>query len=340
MKRITYMIFIILLLTVTAGFGQFAKVGSSGLQFLDIPVSTRAVGMGNTFTAIANDASAMFWNPAGLTSIPGGEVYASYVKWPADIGLNAVAGTYNLEGIGNIGVSFLMVDVGLMNVRTVYSPEGNGATFGVEDWAVGISFARALTDRFSLGGTIKIIHEKLADYEDNGWAVDIGGHYNTGYKDIKVGFAILNFGPEFRFEIDNDGDGQIDEDKKDNADNDGDGEIDEDWEEADVPLPISFRFGVSMPVMKSGDNSLLAAIEIAHPNDNLEQYNFGAEYWYGDMIALRAGYDVNQDAGSGIYAGAGFKLNLENVGAVKLDYAFADMGILDIVHRASIGFSF
>jgi len=339
MKRIIYILFAIMLLVATTGFAQFAKVGSSGLQFLDIPVSTRAVGMGNTFMGVANDASTLFLNPAGMEQIPVGEVYASYVKWPADINLNAFAGSYNLEGIGHIGVSFLMLDVGLMKTRTVYAPQGSGGTFGVEDYAIGVSFSRALTDRFSLGATVKMIHEKLADYEDNGWAVDLGGHYNTGYKDITLGFAILNFGPDFQFVVDNDGDGQEDEDILDNIDNDGDGLVDEDEEEAEVPLPISFRFGVSIPVMKSGDNSLLLAMEIAHPNDNLEQYNFGGEYWYSDMIALRAGYNLNQDAGSGFYAGAGFNLNLEGIGGVKVDYAFADMGILDYVHRASFGFS-
>ncbi len=340
MKRIIYILFAIMLLAATTAFAQFAKVGSSGLQFLDIQISTRAVGMGNTFMGVANDASTIFVNPAGMESIPGGEIFASYVKWPADINLNAFAGAYNLEGIGHIGVSFLMLDVGLMPIRTVYNPEGNGGTFGVEDWAVGLSFSKSLTDRFSLGATVKMVHEKLYDWEDNGWAVDVGGHYNTGYKDITLGFGVLNFGPDLQFEIDNDGDGQTDEDFKDGEDNDNDGVIDEDDEEAPIPLPISFRFGVSLPLMKTGDNSLLLSTEIAHSNDNVENYNIGAEYWYAGMIAFRAGYNTGLDAGSGFFAGAGFNLNLEGIGSAKVDYAFADKGILDYVHRASFGFSF
>lgn len=340
MKKLSYIILAILLLTATTGFGQFAKVGSSGLQFLDIPVSTRAVGMGNTFTSVANDVSTLFLNPAGMANIAGGEMYASYVKWPADISLNSFAGAYNVEGIGHIGFTFQMLDVGLMTTRTVYAPEGNGGTFGVEDWAAGISYSRSLTDRFSLGMTFKFIHEKLADYEDNGWAVDLGGFYKTGFRDITIGFAITNFGPDFQFVVDNDNDGKEDEDKIDNTDNDGDGLVDEDAEEAEVPLPIAFRFGVSMPLMQSGDNSLMVNMEIDHPNDNREHYNIGGEYWYGQMFALRAGYNVNVDAGSGLFAGAGFQLNVADLGTVKLDYAFADMGILDMVHRASFGFSF
>ena len=98
MKKLLYIILGVLLAAAT-GFGQFAKVGTSGLQFMDIPVSARAVGMGNTFIAVANDASTLFINPAGMENIAGGEVYASYVKWPADINLNAFAGSYNLSGI-------------------------------------------------------------------------------------------------------------------------------------------------------------------------------------------------------------------------------------------------
>lgn len=339
MRKFTYMI-IILALTASFGFGQFAKVGTSGLQFLDIPVSARAVGMGNTFSAVANDASTLFWNPAGMENIQGGEIYASYVSWPADINLNSIAGAYNIEGIGHIGVSFRMLDVGLMNRTDVFNSAGNGGTFGVEDYAVGVSYSRSLTDRFALGATVKLVHEKLADYSDDGWAVDLGGFYNTGYRDITLGFAIQNFGPDFRYDIDEDGDGRVNEDPLDGTDNDGDGLRDEDTEEAPVPLPISFKFGISMPIMQAGDNSLKVNAEIVHPNDNKENYNLGAEYWYGGLFALRGGYSVNMDAGDGLFAGAGFKLDLAGVGAVNLDYAFADMGLLDIVHRASVGFSF
>jgi long-subunit fatty acid transport protein len=323
---------------VATGFGQFAKVGTSGLQFMDIPVSARAVGMGNTFVAVANDASTLFINPAGMENIPSGEVYASYVKWPADINLSAFGGSYNIEGIGHIGVNLLYLDVGLMNMTDVYNPAGNGATFGVEDWAVGLSYSRSLTERFALGGTIKMVHEKLGDFKDDGWSVDLGGFYKTGFRDITVGFSILNFGPDFEYKVDNDGDGKINEDKRDGQDNDGDGLKDEDPREAGVPLPIAFRFGVSMPLVQTEENSLLLAGEIIHPNDNKENYNLGAEYWYNSMFALRGGYNVNLDQGSGFFAGAGFKLNVSGM-ALKLDYAFADMGILDIVHRASIGFS-
>jgi hypothetical protein len=225
-----------------------------------------------------------------------------------------------------------------MNRTDVYNPAGNGGTFGVEDWAVGLSYSRSLTERFALGGTIKLVHEKLVDYDHNGLAFDLGGFYKTGFRNITIGFSILNFGDDFVYEVDEDADGQTDEDKLDYIDNDGDGLLDEDVEQAGVPLPIAFRFGVSMPLLQTEENSLQVAAEVVHPNDNKENYNLGAEYWYNNLVAVRGGYNVNLDQG-GLFAGLGFKVEVSKI-AVRLDYAFADMGILDIVHRASVGFSF
>lgn len=338
MRRIA-LIVLVIALAASPGFSQFAKVGSSGLQFLDIPVSTRAVGMGNVFSAVANDASTLFWNPAGMENLPFGAVYAGTVQWPADINLHAVSGAMNVEGVGHFGLSFLMLDVGLMTRNDVFNPEGNGGTFGVEDWALGLSYSRSLTERFAIGVTLKWVHEKLADWEDDGWAVDLGGYYDTGFNGITLGFAIMNFGPDLRYDVDEDGDGLINEDPLDGSDNDGDNFVDEDTEEAPVPLPIQFRFGINIPVINAGDSKLDVAAEITHPNDNKELYSLGAEYWFMNMVALRGGYSLNVDTGSGVFAGAGFRLGVGDVN-LMVDYAFADMGILDFVHRASVGFSF
>ena len=338
MKKIA-LILLVIALAATTGYSQFAKVGSSGLQFLDIPVGTRAVGMGNTFAAVANDASTLFYNPAGMENLPFGEIYAGSVTWPADIYLHAFAGAVNVAGIGHFGLSIQFLDVGLMTRNDVFNPAGNGGTFGVEDWAIGVSYSRSLTDRFALGMTLKWVHEKLADWEDDGWAVDLGGYYNTGFNDITLGFAILNFGPDLRFDVDEDEDGQVNEDPLNGSDDDGDGLVDEDTEEAAVPLPIQFKFGINIPLIDQAGSKLNLAAEIIHPNDNREFYSLGAEYWFMEMFAVRGGYSLNQDAGSGIMAGAGFKLGVGDLG-LMLDYAFADMGILDFAHRVSVGFSF
>ncbi len=339
MKKIA-LIVLVILLAASTGFGQFAKVGTAGMKFLDISMATRGVGMGNVFAAFADDASTLFWNPAGMENLTTGEVWAGMVSWPADIYLHAGSAVLKAGDIGHFGVSFRFLDVGLMTETDVFNPAGNGGTFGVASWAAGISYSRSLTERFAIGLTFNWIHEQLAAWEDDTWAVDIGGYYNTGFQGITMGFAILNFGPDMTFQVDDDRDGKIDEDPLDGKDNDGDLLVDEDVEQAPVPTPINFKFGLKIPLMSSDDSKLDLGLEIIHPADNTESYNIGAEYQFLSMLAIRGGYAINEIEGSGISAGAGFKLNVSGDMAIFIDYAYSDMGVLTTAHRASIGFSF
>src|SRR5215471_4820039 len=66
------------------------RAGTSSATFLRIGVGARAVGMGETFVAVANDPSAIYWNPAGLASLQRREFSISHVQWPADIGYEHV----------------------------------------------------------------------------------------------------------------------------------------------------------------------------------------------------------------------------------------------------------
>ena len=285
---------------------QFAKVGTVGLKFLDIGVGGRALAMGEAYAAVANDASAVFWNPAGIVHISTGDVFFGYTNWPADINLYSGA-IVKKTGIGHIGAHFSILSTGLMNRTTYENQDGAGqGTFVFEDWAMGVSYARYLTDRFSFGTNFKFIREKLADWDEKGWAFDIGTYYDTGFKSLRIGMAILNFGPDFRYDVpDFDGvpvaapyNGHAD-----GLDNDGDSFVDNDQEEAAVPLPLSFRAGIAFEVFESASSKATMAAELMHPSDNEEHYNLGGEYWFQDLIALRAGYKLNLDEG-GFTAGA------------------------------------
>ena len=316
---------------------QFAKVGTVGLKFLDIGVGGRALAMGEAYAAVANDASAIFWNPAGTANIKSGEVFAGYTNWPADISLYSVA-MVKKTGMGHLGVSFTILNTGLMNRTTTYDPDGDfSGTFAFEDWAAGFTYSRFLTDRFSFGSTFKLVKEKLADWEETSWAVDVGTYYETGYKSLRIGMAILNFGPDMRFDV-KDVDG-VAGGFPDGLDNDGDGFVDNDTEEAAVPLPLTFRAGVAFEILETATSKTTIAAELMHPSDNEEQYNFGGEHWFQDMLALRAGWKVNTDEG-GFTAGAGFKLPLSDFGDASFDYAYNNLGKLSHIHRGSFSLSF
>lgn len=332
---------------------QVSKVGTVGFKFLDIGVGGRAQAMGEAYAALGNDAAAVFWNPAGIANVQGGDLFAGYTSWPADINLYSVALAYktNMPAIGPSTMAFsgTLLNTGLMNRTTEYDPDGDfSGTFGYEDYSFGLTMGKYLTDRFAIGATVKMIHEKIADWDKNSWAVDIGTYYETGFKSIRIGMSIMNFGPDVTFSVDEDGDGRVDEDPLDGLsqdDDNGDGVIDgldqdgEDVEQKATPLPLTFRAGIAMDVLETESSKATIVAELAHPPDNEERYQFGGEYWLADMLALRAGWKLNMDEG-GFTAGAGFRWPFAGSSVFSVDYAFTDIGRLTNVHRVSTSITF
>jgi hypothetical protein len=107
------------------------------------------------------------------------------------------------------------------------------------------------------------------------------------------------------------------------------------------PLPVCVRLGLAYDVISNDSSNLSLAVDALHPNDGSERLNSGAEYVFktgAADFAIRAGYRANYDVG-GLTAGAGVKLRMgEN--KLKLDYAYTDMGLLEMAHRISLGFNF
>jgi len=352
-KIILVLVTVALVASVVPSYGQITKVGTVGLKFLDIGVGGRALAMGEAYCAIANDASSVFWNPAGIANLDNGDLFAGYTQWPADINLYSIAVAKRLDmpvfGPGSLAFSGTMLNTGLMNRTTEYDPDGNySGTFAYEDYAFGLSLGKYLTDRFAFGTTVKLVHEKIADWDINSWAVDIGTYYETGFKSVRIGMAIMNFGPDVTFKVDDDGDGRFDEDPLDGVsqdDDNGDGVIDgndldgEDKEQKAVPLPLTFRAGLAMDILQTESSKATLVAELAHPSDNEERYQFGGEYWFQDMLALRAGWKLNTDEG-GFTAGAGLRLSVSSSSMFSLDYAFNDLGLLTSVHRFSTSITF
>lgn len=335
MKKIGFFLILCVLFLAGSAFAQgFGKVGSAGVHALKLGVGAKAAAMGESFVAVADDPSALYWNPSGIARLEGASVLGAYIQWPAEITFSTVGVTYNLGAMGSVGISFSTLTTGYMNVRTVFRPEGTGEVFTASDVIVGLTYARNLTDRFSFGGTVKVIREELGEYNDTGVAFDIGTLYDVGFKTLRLGMAILNFGPSLGYDVDEDGDGELNEDPNDQLDNDKDGLIDEDGPEADVPLPMAFKVGISMTPYDDGMSRVVTCLEAVHPNDNLENLNFGVEYSMRDMVFLRGGYRFNTDI-AGWTAGVGFK-----VAALTIDYAYTDLDFLSRAQRVSVSLAF
>lgn len=301
---------------------SFAKVGTSGAQFLKIGVGCRGVAMGGAFVATADDPSAAYWNPGALVRVPGTQFQFTGTQLYGDILYGNGIVTHEMQGIGTFALQFGLLSSGDMDLTTVTNPDG-GETFTCSDMVVGLSFGRMLTDRFSAGMTAKYVRESWDDISAGGVAVDLGTLYDTGFKTLRIGMSIQHFGPELQ------------PSGEDTTWYSGGDSLDT---YSAYSMPMTFKLGLAMDVVDQGPHQLTVEVDGVHPNDNVEQVNIGAEYWYNNMVALRGGYRVNTDE-EGLAAGAGFRIPMGDK-TVTLDYAYQDFNRLEMVHRASLGFSF
>ena len=164
----------IVLLCMVANSFALTKVGTTAAQFLKIGVGSRAQGMGGAFVAVADDISALYWNPAGIANLKGSEAMFMHTEWLADISYDFGAVALNLGPYGVIGISLSATSMAEMKVRTEMKPEGTGEWFDAGDISAGLAYARALTDRFSIGGNVKWIRQSIWHMAANTVAFDIG----------------------------------------------------------------------------------------------------------------------------------------------------------------------
>jgi hypothetical protein len=330
MKKLLFLMIGLILIAVSgSSYSQgFAPVGTAAAQFLEVGIGARQTAMGNAFTAMNNDASAVFWNPAGLSDVQKGDFVSSYCKWPADITLVGVSYAYNLKNIGVLALSGVYLMTGDMEVTSILQPQGTGEMFNIGNYSFGLSYARALTDRFSVGLTGKMIHEKYWTYGYTSWAVDIGTMYRTSFHGLRIGMSILHFGPDVRYDgtfIDYSDPKSVDVDKTKKFNT--------------FSLPVNFRFGAAIDVLNNEQHRVTAAADMVHPNNNLEQYNFGMEYGFRQLFFLRAGYQTSADEG-GLAMGVGVKTQMAGHLGLVVDYSYADLGILTSAHRVTLGVSY
>ena len=286
-----------------------AKVATAGAQFLELGVSARAIGMGEAFLAISDDASAVYYNPAGLAQIAEREAMFTHVSYLADINYDFAGLAYPTAKFGGVwGVGFYMLNAGEMDVTDVPHNSGTGQTFTAKAYVLSLSYARNLTDRFSVGGTLKLIDELLDTERAIGWAADVGTLYDTGFKGFKIAMVVSNFGPDLKFI------------------------------EEESPLPMNFKFGGVFDIFRNENHTTTFSVEGCHPNDAMEKFNAGVEYWFKDMFSLRLGDHFEYDIG-GISAGCGLRL-IVSERQLDFDYGYHDMELLEGFHRFSVGLSF
>jgi len=305
----------LVLFSIGSGFAQ-QKLAQAGMDFLNVATDPRAEAMGEAVTSLDGNSVSMFFNTAGMARIPTvATISVGQVDWIAGIKhfyASAAFRPFNGE-YGVIGFNLRSVNYGdLQETIIANNPQGfvDVGTFSPTAYSVGIGYARALSDKFAIGGNINYVTQNLGasitNINSDGSYVktseklnvvsfDFGMLYRTGFKSLAFGMDVRNFSRALKYE------------------------------EETFDTPLIFNIGISMNVLDMWDidnktHSLTVAVDATHPRDFPEQVNVGAEYTFMQIVALRVGYMFNNNV-YGLAGGVGVH---ENIGGVNLgiDYSW------------------
>lgn len=343
-KYLIVLIVVILLLglntlTYAQIFRDITKVGTTVGQFLKIGPGARALSMGSTYVGVSDDIYAVYYNPAGVPLSSGtGQAAFNHTQWLADITFDFATASLNIPDFGSLFVTVTSLNVPEEKVRTFDFPEGDGRYWDANSVAFGIGYAKSLTDRFSIGFHAKYIQESIWNSSASGFALDIGTYYITPFNDLIIGASVSNFGSKMML----DGrDIQINYDPNGNTST-GPNNVPANYSMDSYDLPLTFKIGFSMDVLKSRYIRIKTALDAAHPNDNSEYLNAGIEFVYDELVFLRGGYKSLFLADSEQSFTLGFGLNYEMSSGLflKFNYAYGDYGRLKNIQYFDVGIVF
>ena len=334
-------VFLLILLGVVPelSFGQLyvkrvSKVGTTAAPFLEIGIGARAIGMGGAFVALANDASTMYWNPGGLSKLKSAYVLLEHSNWLAGINFDYANLILPLGEMGTIGGSFTSLSMADQMVRTVDRPDGTGERYSAGDLSVGLSYAKNLTDRFSIGFNAKYIRQKIWHMTSSAFAIDFGTLFITQFRGLRIGTSLSNFGTSMRLDgrdilIYHDIDPRI---MGNNP------RIPAELKTDSWDLPLLFRLGIAMDVLNGTSNRLTVAVDSQHPSDNTQSLNVGTEYAFRKFFMLRLGYKslFLRDGEEGPTFGVGLRQSIYGITRVQVDYAYESFGRLENIQKFSL----
>ncbi len=287
--------------------------GTTTAEFLNLGVGARAVAMGQAFSAAADDATALYWNPAALTNVKGGQVTLMHAAYVASSYFDYGAVAKNLGSYGAVGAGLQYFSLGGVN-----GTDASGNSIGVSgpyDLAASLGYAYRFTspdnplEGFSIGASGKLVQQKIVTSE-SAFAADVGVLSPAYLKDsLRFAFTVLNAGPAVSFDAVSD------------------------------PMPLTLKVGSAYKILPGW----LATLDIAAPRGGNPYAGVGTEYeilndgsW---TMAARGGYNSQTLGSISGFSGAsmGFGLGYK---AGSFDYAFVPMGGLGQAHRFSVNFRF
>lgn len=329
-------------LLISTQYTGLRAAGTSAANFLKIAPGARPAAIGEAYTSIANDASAVYWNAAGLASVKTREFVLAHNVWFQDIqhsyaafALPVGSSLSRTPSNACIGIAATYLNAGAMDSRDA-SGAITGNSFTASDSAFSMAYARNLAGAIgyplSAGFAVKFVKQEIAQYSASAVAFDFGAMYpfRAAGVPFTFGAAVQNIGTPLKF-------------------------IREEY-----PLPLTYKTGLSFAPF-AASLPLLVSVDCSFPNDGDPSWKAGTEYSAGGMLQLRAGY-INQDAPTrsaltggalgassdsavtrltGLMAGFGVNIPLSRYSgsrdALNLDYAFVPYGELGDTHRISLG---
>jgi len=338
-----------LLLMILTGIAQAQtsdRAGSVGALFLKLGMSPRAAALGNTYMGLSDDITGVFLNPVSIAELEGTHFFISELEYVVD--MRCIAGAVSFALPENIGGRLALHYTGFlsgdMTMTTADDIDGllTNKDFSWNDMAIGATYSRVFTDRFAVGVGAKYVRTDVADFYSHTVAFDIGTIYKTGWRNLRLGMSITNFGPDMKFKG-----------KYNNTYISGIWPVSVAEEYGDYSLPISLQVGIADDYYFVDDAiRVTGMLDYSHPNDLAERIHVGAEFAYDEMFFVRGGFFMDMDKSEAevdelvdpddsaldrfmeFRFGAGVKIS-----NVMVDYAWQDIEDLGSVHRFAVGFS-
>jgi len=328
----------------SSAFGQ-SKVGTTAAQFLGIAVGPKASAMGSAYVASSGDVSSLYWNPGAFVQADKSEFTFSNTDWLVGTKFRWFGFMMNIDGENAIGVHVTQLDYGEDDVTTVAAPDGTGERWSAADLAVGISYSRRLTDRFSIGGTAKYVSERIWNESASNITFDAGLLFVTDFNNMRLGMSMSNFGGDLQL----DGRDLLNKIDIDPADAGSNKTLVGKLKTDSWPMPLLFRVGAAMDVVKSDAIRWTVAVDALRPSDNTESVNVGAEVAWEDMLFIRGGFKSlfakegplnKQDQQDGLSLGAGVKMKLQGFASAEVNYAYNKFGVFGNLNTIALSIGF
>lgn len=318
---------------------KVTKTGTTAAKFLSIDVGPRATSMGGAFTSLSNDASAIYWNPAGIAYSDQFQGFFSNTALFAGISLNYFGLILPAGDIGNFAASVTAVNYGTMQVTTENQPEGTGESFSPGSYAFGLSYARFITEDFMVGATAKMITENIYHSNAIGFAFDIGTIFKTPFYGVRFASSISNFGTKMQMS----GSDLLTRISVDPANHGSNNTTDANVGTDQFDLPLKLQIGMSKDFIFMENQRFTIAVDGIVPNDNNESVNVGGELaLFDEMLSLRGGYKALflADSQEGLTLGVGFKYKRAGFLDIGIDYSYQKFTYLGGVNSFGIVIKF